>query len=309
MNAADRAIAEFRTAQARLCDHERLEADSTFHDIAAITGPAHVLRAGTGPPVVLVPGFADPAALWVPLMTRLDRFTTLAVDRPCFGLSGSARHRPGAIRRLAVDFLTQVLDALDIDRAVLIGNSIGSLWTNWLAIDRPDRVGALLHIGCPAFILGTSAPLPLRLPSIRPIGRLLTRLMPPTARNIENFAKVMAGEDFRTMPEVRDMLVAAQRLPGAQEATIDLLHAIVRLRGPRPGMALFEDDLARIGHPVGLIWGDRDAFGGPDVAARTVAAYPAAELHIVTDGGHVPWLGHPDTVAGIATPFLARHAR
>jgi pimeloyl-ACP methyl ester carboxylesterase len=259
--------------------------------------------------VVLVPGFADPAALWTPLMARLDGFTLLAVDRPCFGLSGRAAYRTTTIRRLAVDFLEQVLDALALDRPVLVGNSIGSLWTNWMAIDRPDRVAALLHIGCPAFVVGTSAPVALRLPSIRPIGRLVTRLAPPTARNMENFAKRMTGEDFRTMPQVRDMLVAAQRLPGAQAATIDLLHAVIRLRGARPEVAMDEDQLARIRHPVALIWGERDAFGGPSVAARVVAAYPAAELHLVADGGHVPWLGYPDAVAGLAKPFLARHAR
>ena len=35
-----------------------------------------------------------------------------------------------------------------------------SLWTTWLAaLDHPGRVGAIVHAGCPALILGTSAPL------------------------------------------------------------------------------------------------------------------------------------------------------
>lgn len=54
---------------------------------------------------------------------------------------------------------------------------ISSTWTVWLAIDCPRRVEAMIHIGTPAWILDTSAPLPMRLLSVPGVGRLMMRLL------------------------------------------------------------------------------------------------------------------------------------
>jgi pimeloyl-ACP methyl ester carboxylesterase len=301
------AVETFKTEQGRLLRRHGVDASSHFVDVAAVDGPVHVLRCGAGPPVVLVPGFADPAAIWASLIGRLDGFTRYAVDRPCFGLSGCAIHSTATIRGLAVDFLSQVFDALGLDRPAVIGNSIGSLWSTWLALDRPERVASLIHVGCPAFWLGTSAPLPLRLLSVPPIGRALMAASPPSARQVEAFGRRSAGEVLSQAPELRDLLVAAQHLPGAQQATLSLLHTVVRLRGARPEVALTADALAAISQPVLLVWGARDAFGGPDVAAEAARVIPDVTLHLVPDAGHVPWVGHASEVTAAIVPFLHRH--
>ncbi|MGD8898372.1 MAG: alpha/beta fold hydrolase, partial [Acidobacteriota bacterium] len=153
---------EFEAAQERLLRRVGVAAESRFVDVPAVSGQAHVLVAGRGPAVVMVPGFADPAAMWAPLMARLEGFTLYAVDRPSFGLTDRARYSTATIRRLAVTFLEQVLDALGLERPAIVANSIGSLWSIWLALERPRRLATMSHVGCPAFILGTSAPLPMR---------------------------------------------------------------------------------------------------------------------------------------------------
>lgn len=287
----------------RLLQHFGVDTESHFLEVPAITGHVHVLSCGKGPPVVLVPGFGDPAAMWAPLMAELDGFKLYAVDRPCFGLTGSTEHTTATFRRLAVDFLEQVLDVLEIKRPLFVGNSIGSLWSIWLALDRPDRVAAMVHIGCPAFILGTSAPLLLRLLSIRPLGQLIM-MSPPSPSQVEGFARMIGGEDLPRIPELRDLLVAAQKLPGVQRSTLDLLHAVVRLRGARPEVALTARQLAQIRQPVLLIWGGRDAFGAPDVGEEAARLIPDAEFHVIPKGGHIPWVGHPSEVAAAAMPFL-----
>ncbi len=301
------AVEDFQAAQTQLLRRHDVDADSHFLEVPAVNRRVHVLSGGDGPPVVMVPGFADPAAMWTPLMSRLEGFRLHAVDRPCFGLTGRAEHTTGTLRRLAVDFLEQVLDALGLDRPLFVGSSMGSLWSIWLAIERPDRVSAMVHIGCPAFVLGTSAPFPMRLLSVRPAGRFIMGMSPPSARQVERFARMAAGEDLSTQPELRDLLVAAQKLPGAQDGMLDLLHAAVRLRGAQPEVALTAEQLAEIRQSVLLIWGARDVFGGPDVAERVADVIPDAELRIIPEGGHVPWVGHPDGVAQAAVPFLRVH--
>jgi pimeloyl-ACP methyl ester carboxylesterase len=302
------AVDEFKAAQERLLRRHGVDAESQFVEVAAVEGPAHVLCSGTGAPVVMLPGYGDPAAMWAPLMAGLDGFTLYAVDRPCFGLTGSAKHTTATFRRLAVVFLEQVLDALKIEQPLFISNSIGSLWTSWFALDRPDRVAAMVHVGCPAFWLGTSAPLPLRLLSLPLIGRFIMAISPPSPRQVEAFGRRMGGEDLSQCPELRDLLVAALKLPNAQRSILELLHAVIRLRGARPGMALMREDLAQIRQPVLLIWGARDAFGGSRVGEEAARVIPNAVLHIVPGGGHVPWVGHPSEVGAAAMPFLRSHA-
>jgi pimeloyl-ACP methyl ester carboxylesterase len=92
-----------------------------------------------------------------------------------------------------------VLDQLQLDQPLFVANSMGSLWSLWLAIDRPSRVRAMTHIGCPAVILETSAPLPMRLLSVRPLGRIIMALSPPSRRQVERFASIV-GEDFSQLP-------------------------------------------------------------------------------------------------------------
>jgi len=301
------AVDDFRAAQVRLLQRYAPDTTSHFFEIPAVSGRVHALRRGQGPPLVLVPGFGDPAAMWAPLMGELDGVALHAVDRPSFGLTGRGDYETATFRRLAVDFLEQVLDVLGLDRPWLIGNSIGSLWCTWLALDRPDRVAGLIHIGCPAFILGTSAPLPLRLASVRPLGRVLMSLTPPSPRQVETFAKRVAGEDLSVVPEVRDLLVASQRLPGARDAILDLLHAVIRLRGARPQVALTVEQLARTRQPVLLIWGGRDPFGTPDVGREAARILPEADMRLIPNGGHLPWVRYPADVAAAAVPFLEKH--
>lgn len=302
------AVEAFKTSQARLLKHYGVDAESRYIKVPAVTGHAHVLRAGAGPPVVMVPGFGDPAAMWAPLMAELGGFSLYAVDRPCFGLTGSAEHRAATFRSLAVEFLEQVLDALELERPLFVANSIGSLWTISLALERPDRVTAMVHVGCPAFILDTSAPMPLRVVSLPLVGRALMALSPPSARQVEAFARQVAREDLSRLPEMVDLLVAAQKMPGAQAAIRRLLRAVLRLRGARPEVALPAGQLARITQPVLLIWGSEDRFGGPGVAEEAARIIPRAELRVVDGAGHVPWLGQPAGVADAARAFLCKYA-
>jgi pimeloyl-ACP methyl ester carboxylesterase len=136
---------------------------------------------------------------------------------------------------------------------------------------------------------------------------LIMALSPPSPRQVEKFASKIGGENLSQLLELRDLLVAAQKLPGAQESTLGLLHAVVQLRGARQEVRLSREQLGQIRHPVLLIWGSRDAFGGPSVAEEAAQAIPDGEICIVPEAGHVPWVGNPGDVIAAAIPFLRRH--
>jgi 2-hydroxy-6-oxonona-2,4-dienedioate hydrolase len=71
-------------------------------------------------------------------------------------------------------------------------------------------------------------------------------------------------------------------------------------------LSLGEDLLGRITTPTCFLWGVDDPFGGIDVARKLVASMPAAELEMVPDAGHLPWLDDPVRAAEVVGSFLQR---
>lgn len=294
---------DFADAQTRVLDRYGIMAEERWVAAPTVHGRAHVLVTGEGAPMVLLNGIGVPAAMLAPLMARIDGFTQHAVDLPAYGLSDTAPRFADDLRANGVRFLLDVLDGLGLDRPIVVANSLGSLWASWLAIDHPDRVAALAHIGCPAIVLDTSAPLPMRLLSARPLGRLMMRLQPPSEHQVEQLARMV--NEHPLPPEIHQLILATERLDHFEATFLATLNQLVRLRGNRPELSLDAEQLAGIDTPTVLILADDDPMGGLSVGERVVAAMPNAELHIV-DGGHAPWIHHSDQIAPLLSAFLTR---
>lgn len=293
----------FTTAQQAVLDRHDIECDERSVTAPSVDGSAHVLVTGEGAPVVLLNGIGVPAAMLAPLIARLDGVTQYAVGLPGCGLTDATATFTDDLRTNAVRFLTEVLDALGLDRPVIVSNSLGSLWATWLAIDRPDRVAALVHIGCPALALDTSAPLAMRLLSVRPLGRLLLRVQRPSERQVEQLSKMV--HEHPLPPEIARLILETERLEHFEPAFRSILHRLLRLRGSRPEMALTAEQLMTVRATTLLVFGRDDPMGGPSVGERMVEAMPDAELHVV-DGGHAPWVHHADQIAPAIVRFFAR---
>ena len=273
---------DFIAAQQRMLDRYGIEAESRFFHVPVVEGQAHVLVSGEGAAVVIVNGIGIPAAMWAPLMAELGGFRLFAVDLPAYGLTDTTKSFAEDLRRNAVRFLDEVLDGLELEAPAFVANSLGSLWTNWLALDRPERVRAVVHVGCPAIVLDTSAPLPMRLLSARPLGRVLTRLRPPSESQVEELSRMV--HEAPLTPELADLILATERLPGFRHTFLSTLNTLIRVRGSRPAMRLTAEQLARIAQPTLVFWGQDDPFGPVEAGERMVKAMPDAELHVVGGG-------------------------
>jgi pimeloyl-ACP methyl ester carboxylesterase len=293
----------FEAAQAAVLEHFGVETESRYVEVAALEGRAHLLVAGDGPPTVLLNGIGTPAAMWAPLMAHLRDRTLLAVDLPAYGLTDAPREAPRDFRAHAVGFLEGVLDGLGLDRPKFMANSLGSLWTLWMAMDRPHRVGAMAHVGCPALAPGTSAPLPMRLLSTRSLGPLLMRLQPPSPGQVEKLSKMVRQHPLPA--PVAEVILATERMPGFERTFRSNLNALLRVRGARPQSALGEPELSTVEQPNLLVFARRDPMGSQRAGRRVANALPHAELHIC-EGGHCPWLDEPERIAGWVGSFFAR---
>lgn len=283
--------------------HERLLADAGLSGSTVRTpdgASVHVVEQGTGPPVVLIHGSGSPALFWLPLLRRLDGLRAIVVDRPGFGLSDpvAADRSP---QQTAEGWIGRLLDALALPAAILVGHSMGGLWSLRFALAQPQRVAGLVMIGTPS-LPGTRAPLPFRLMGTPGVRALVTRPR-ETPRSVHQFA-TLVGEraTIGSHPCLVELMVAVGNDPVAGRALQQEIRplispwALVSRTGFRREARLSEAQLQGLAVPTLLVWGDRDPVGGGDTARRLQTLIPHAELEVV-DGGHAPWLGQSTQVA------------
>lgn len=295
----------FAAAQRRALDAYAVAAESQM--VPTAFGPVHVLISGEGPEILMVHGLGACSALWAPLLGQLGGVKIYAVDLPGHGLTprGSLGLGPRDLRATMTRFLRGVMDALGFGQpATLVGNSLGSLCANWVALDRPESVSALAHIGCPALIMGASAPLGMRIGAVGGIGPALLKLRRPTRRQMEGLAALL-GDTLKSHPDLAELLVAQDAVPGYQDTVRAITRSLVRLRGARPELVLGAGELRQITRPVQLVWGDADPFGPAEIAYATWKALPEARLDLVS-GGHAPWLTNAPAVADHLGKFITQ---
>jgi 2-hydroxy-6-oxonona-2,4-dienedioate hydrolase len=269
---------------------------------------------GEGPPVLFVPALVTTGAAFAPLVARLAGFRCFLLDRPGTGASDPlpAGWQRTSLAPLGEALVVDVLDALGLERAHLVGGSLGGSLALLAAAYHPGRVDRIVQLGCPAFVPGMKAPAFLRL-----LGTAAGRRVAPGLLSSPRgllLAAVMLGHR---------PTVAAGRLPAgfvawattmlATTATVkhelEALAPRVGLRGVGPEARLDVEFLASVTAPTGFLWGTRDVLGGPDLARRTVASLPDATLELVPDGGHLPWLDAPQQAAAFTTEHLGGGGR
>ncbi len=268
-----------------------------------------VVEVGTGTPLVLVPGGSGELFQWIPLMAELTGYRLIAVDLPGGGLSDAVDHRRVDMRRLASETLSSVLDATGLSSASFVTNSRGAQWTLWFAMDSPARVTTMVHTGCPALVLGTAAPLPMRLMSVPGLNRLLFALAghPRSRKQAEGVLQMLGTgpEALKALPDVFfETLLPMFNLPAYRGSWLSFLETMLTLSGSNPRYQIHEAELQAIEQPVHMIWGRRDPFGDLDIGHRVATALPHGNL-LEMDAGHIPWFDDPVECARLVRQALA----
>ena len=293
--------------------YERVLAGTSVRSRAVEVGPAgrvHLLETGGGKPVVLLHGTANPAGFLLPLLEELYGVHAFAPDRPGVGLSDPIGLPRGRYREAAVAWLDRVLDTLELDTTTLLGHSGGGVWALWYALAHPERVERLVLLGVPT-LPGTRCPLPVRLAATPGLGRLLSRLAPPSPKAVLRFAHHVAREkeSLARHPELVDLLVAAGRDPITDRAATAEFRALVSSlallspSGWRRHGRVRPDDLRRLAIPTLVLWGERDPVGSIPVARSLTELIPQARLEVLPTG-HGPWLGQPTRTAATVLEFM-----
>src|SRR5687767_7525000 len=100
-----------------------------------------------GEPLLLVPGLGATCRVWDPVAPELAEHNTLVlVDNRGIGRSVS-RRKPHTLADYAAD-LVELLDELRLDKAHVLGLSLGGIIAQRLAVDHPSRVDRLVLMSC-----------------------------------------------------------------------------------------------------------------------------------------------------------------
>ena len=242
------------------------------HMIDVVGRPTEILLAGDGEPVVFLHGGG--------IVEGFDCFEPLAVDfrvmaplRPGYG--ATALDPPLNGRDAEADHVRDVLDALEIERTVLVGHSLGGWLAATVAARYSDRVSAL--------VLG--APFGLDVPEHRGVD--ISSMSPPEiAVALTNDPSIWEGR-FPSGPD-----------PAFEAARAREGQALMRFM-PGPFDPDLPGILARIGARTLLLWGEDDKVAPVGQLPHWQQAIQHASVKRFPGTGHLLFHERSDAVAAI----------
>ncbi|MDF3834698.1 alpha/beta fold hydrolase [Cupriavidus basilensis] len=249
-------------------------------------------------PLLLIHGFGASLHTWQGLMPALtQRYRVLRVDLPPFGLTGPLRDAHRRIATMDVDayrrFIDGFCDAVCLQRASVIGNSLGGLIAWDMAARHPGRVGKLVLIDAAGF--------PMQLP------RYIALFNHAPVR----WSAPWMLPEFVIRAATRDVYGDAARV---DEATFRRYVDFFYAEGSREAVgrmvpkldfdALDTGVLGGIRAPTLVLWGERDRWIPPAHAQAFAERIPGARLQRYAGLGHIPMEEDPQRVAADLLPFL-----
>jgi pimeloyl-ACP methyl ester carboxylesterase len=263
---------------------ELADADSRFIEVNGLD--VHYKTMGSGTPTfLLLHGFGASIFSWREVMAPLsDQGTVIAYDRPAFGLTERPMNWDEGENPYAseaqVDLVIDLLEALEVEQAILVGNSAGGTVAAATALAHPERVEALVLVdaaiymggGAPAFI----QPL-LQLPQFDTIGPLLARRIQAQG---DAFLRSAWHDPEKITPEIIEGYWRPLRAQHWDQALWELTRA--------SRASDLDERLDELTLPTLVITGDDDRIVPTEQSLRLADELPNADLVVIPNCGHVP---------------------
>ena len=259
--------------------------------------PLGSTRGGTGDPMLLIHGIGSRRGVWDRVREPLEeRFDVIAVDLPGFGdqpwFDGPVPERMDSLATAA----EEELDRLEIERAHLVGHSMGG----WIALELARRGRALDVL------------------AVAPIGGATPEEAEASKRVLGQSRTAARAMGWALGPITRVSLLRRIALRGSVKdpdlvdpaeletsmrylaRSVGFPKLLADVGGPGDLIENNSEAFAQISVPVLIAWGSADGVLNYRGAARTVEAIPGAQLCTLEDHGHSPLLDHPQLIAELA---------
>lgn len=267
-------------------------ADFKIHVEDVGSGEAVVMLHGSGPGATGRGNFARNVDVFVQA-----GFRVLLVDQPGWGGSDTVVVETGNRVGHNAAAVKGVLDALGIERAHLVGNSMGGVTALQSAINQPTRIAKVIVMGGGAGGLSPFVPMP-----TEGIKLLFALYRDPTIENLKRMLSVFVFDASTLTDELlQSRLSAMCENPQHIEAFVKSMD-----RNPRHLIADLTPRLAEVKAKTLVVWGRDDRFVPLDAGLRLVWALPDAQLHVFSRCGHWAQWEHAADFNRLAIDFI-RH--
>ena len=262
--------------------------------------PTRALQAGAGPDVVFLHGTSGHLEAFSRNVVPHVRagYRVHAIDMLGHGYTGKPDYRYEIPRY--VDHLLGYLDAVQVQRAHLVGESLGGWVAGWLASEHPERVASLQLLAAG----GTKAN-----PAV------MDRIRSSTRQAVETDDLGLTRKRLELLmsnptADVSDELVAVRHAIYHTKEFRENLDNLLCLQDmdTRQRNLLREDRMARISAPTLVVWGHDNPFGDVPEARLMAEAIPGAQLVLYPECGHWPQHEHAAEYNELSVGFLAQHS-
>jgi pimeloyl-ACP methyl ester carboxylesterase len=256
---------------------------------------------GSGPTLLLLHGITNSSETWERVAVPLaERFTVLAPD--LLGHGESATPRGDYSLGAHASGVRDVLSALDIERATVVGHSLGGGIAMQFAYQFPERCERLVLVssgglGREVHLLLRAATLPgadYVLPALtsagllgvgRGLGGLLRRLHVAPSGDLQVLANGFASLDNA----------------GSRQAFLHTVRSVIEPGGQRVSA---QDRLTLAALlPTLIVWGERDSIIPVAHGAAAHEAMPGSRFEVFPDAGHMPHDEDPERFAALLAEF------
>lgn len=239
------------------------------------------LEAGAGPAVVMMHGasLGSSCEAFEDVIAPLAEagYRVVAYDQPGYGLSDNPADYRVSYR---VALIPQILDALGMDSAALVGHSQAGGMAVRAATASPDRISAVITV-----CSGTAMP---PLSGDRPAapGGGREETASPTEWSLEDTRKLMESDVVHKALITDASVEKRHRLTGGKNAEAAIQREKSRESSP-PGAPKPWDQLLALPMPLLMLIGDNDRANAAERARCFKAEHPDVRMHVARDAAHM----------------------
>lgn len=254
----------------------------------------HYVAKGEGPPVILLHGAFFDSTLWDRNLEFLARTCRVyALDLWGFGYSARTPQPSYALYSLQ---LAAFMQALGIEKATLIGQSLGGGAAIQFGVEFPEKVDKLILVDSAG--LANPGPPAARFFKLRGVGEALMSF-PGDGLRKKMLKDFFLFEAETLSPELFERLTRFQKIAGTAASALAVM---------RSGFANALEDvlprLAALGVPTLILWGAQDRSIPLKLGRRMHQILAGSSFYVIQDAGHAPNLEQPDLFNSRVEAFL-----
>jgi len=259
-----------------------------------------VVEAGEpdAPPLLMLHGTGGHCEAFIFNLGALaETHHVIAYDLPAHGWSSAPERSyeiEGYLRHLCA-----LADHFEVERASIVGQSLGGWIAMRLCVVEPERVGRLVLVGPGGTVMNPAVMARIRADSIDAVTN-------PTLESVRRRVELIVGQPRAATPELVECRLRIYSQPGAlerMERTLCLQEPEVRRRN-----LLADDDLRAVRQRALVVAGDLDRVVPLAALERWAKTMPNAELFVMNGCGHWPQFERPGDFNGRVIEFLGGEA-